>query len=156
MTKLSRRHVVPILLFAALSQLVGCSKTPTWFIGSFEFDAEESFKPLLDAASKKEKPEPKKDEGMVGALKGLATVFAPLALAQEYGGPTVTISRDEIVTTKGGSGTVVKFEVYQLPDKDTVVIKTSENKIETWKRTNSGISQKATGDLDLFIPFKRK
>lgn len=156
MNRLSRRHVVPILLLAALSQLVGCSKTPTWFIGSFEFDAEESFKPLLDAASKEEKPEPKKDEGMVGALKGLATVFAPLALAQEYGGATLTITRDEIIMTKGGSGSVVKFEVYQRPDPDTVMIKTSENKIETWKKTHSGISQKATGDLDLFIPFKRK
>ena len=156
MIKLSRRQVVPILLFAALSQLVGCSKTPTWFIGCFEFDAEESLKPLLDASSKDKKPEPKKDEGMVGALQGLATALAPLALAQKFGGATITITKDEIITTKGGSGTVVKFEVYQLPDKDTVVIKTSENKIETWKKTNSGISQKATGDIELIIPFKRK
>jgi hypothetical protein len=156
MIPLNRSALVPILLLATLGLLVGCSKTPSWFVGSFEFDAETSMKPLLDSVKEDKKPAVKEGGGMPGLFQGIATLMVPLAFAQEFSGATITITNDEIITTRGGSGVVKQFEVYEVPDKDTLVLKTSENKIETWKRTKTGIAQNATGDMELLVHFKRK
>ena len=150
-------HITVFLAIAILSLgSTSCSKTPKWFLGTYEFDALESLKPLMGKPVDPEAKKMKKDENKVDAMKGLLNVFAPIALAKAFEGATLTITDGEIVTTKAGTGTVVRFEVYQIPDANTVVLKTSENKIETWIRTATGIAQKASGDIDLLVPFKRK
>lgn len=141
---------------ALIASLMSCSKTPKWFVGRYEFDAAQSMKPLTEKSGDSKTRDVKKDGNMIDAVKGLATVLAPFALIKQFEGAMITITYSEIITTKGGSGTVVKFEVYQTPDADSVMLKTSENKIETWIRTPTGIAQKASGDLDILIPFKRK
>lgn len=134
----------------------GCSKTPRWFVGTYEFDATESLRPLVEKAGAAKTKEPKKEDGLASAMQGLATAFAPFALMQQFEGATVTIKNGEIIIMKGGSGKVIQFEVFQKPDADTVVIKTSENNVETWTRTPTGIAQKLSGGIDLLVPFKRK
>ncbi len=145
-----------LVVFGFALLLTGCSKTPSWFSGTYEFDAEESLKPLVEKSKSRDSKEPKPKEDVVGAFKELAVTLAPLALAQKFHRVTIAITDKEIISTKGGTGTVVRYEVYQRPDRDTIVIKTSENKIETWRRTPAGIAQKGDGDIDLWIPFKRK
>lgn len=152
MTEPLRRLYRTFAILALTLLFAGCSRTPSWFAGDFEFDAAEALKPLVEPTRAAGKPESKAGDG----LKRLVTLFAPLALGQKYDGSRIRITRNEIIQTRNGSGTVVKFEVYEVPNNDTVVIKTSDNKIETWIRTKNGIGQKATGDIDLIVPFKRK
>jgi hypothetical protein len=143
-----------LTILACLSLLAaGCSKTPKWFVGTYEFDAVESLRPLMEKPDDSKAQEPKKGGNFV---QGLATAFAPLALMNQFEGATVTIKDGEIITMKSGSGKVIQFEVYEKPDADTLVIKTSENNIETWTRTPTGIAQKLSGGIDLVVPFKRK
>lgn len=151
-----RPPAVLLTLLCLTLLAAGCSKTPRWFLGTYEFDATESLRPLVEKAGAAKDEQPKPDGGLAGAVQGLATVFAPFALMKEFEGATVTIKPGEIIIMRGGSGKVVQFEVYQKPDADTVVIKTSENNIETWTRTPTGIAQKLSGGIDLAVPFKRK
>jgi uncharacterized protein YceK len=142
------------LVIALMLVLSGCSKTPAWFIGSYEFDNDAAAQAMLHPDAKAQ--EARHNDGFSGILSGLAAVLTPIAVSQKYSGATVQITTDEIITTKDGSGTVMKFEVHESPTPDSIMIKTSENKIETWVRTDTGIAQRTGGTVELLIPFKRK
>ena len=132
----------------------GCSKTPGWFIGKYQFDLETTMKGIKNAESKMTS-EKKKDDGLVGAANALALALAPIAFAKVYEDTTITISSSEFIAMKGGSGTVLKFEVFEAPSRDRISIKTSKGDIETWVQTENGIAKDTGGDVSIMIHFKR-
>ena len=150
------KHLTIHLVFALLlvGIVTGCSKTPRWLTGKYEIDLETTTKEIEQA--KKDAKAEKRGETVSGAAQELAMAFAPFALKKVYGGATVTITSNEITTTKDGNGTVVSFEIHETPSKDSVSIKTSKGTVETWIRTETGIAKTAEGDAPILIHFKRQ
>jgi hypothetical protein len=149
--KPSFRAAIALFLICLAS---GCSKTPAWIMGKFEIDPAATMKEVEKAKADVEAE--KKKGNQPNLAKGLALVFAPFAVGKLYEGSILTITANEIITTKAGNGTVVKFEVHETPTKNSVSIKTSEGKVETWTKTETGIAKIAEGDLPILVHFKRQ
>ena len=99
----TRQNTLRLFLAILTCCLGGCSKTPGWFIGKYQFDLETTMKGIKNAESKMTS-EKKKDDGLVGAANALALALAPIAFAKVYEDTTITISSSEFIAMKGGSG----------------------------------------------------
>jgi hypothetical protein len=126
----------------------GCAKTPSWLIGKFQFDNTRTTLQITKAAEGK-------TEALAGVVAGLAAAVAPQVLEEKWGNTTLTFTKSEMITLTNGSGHVVQFEVFESPSPDAVTIKTQEGKVETWRRTETGISRAAENVPALQLYFKR-
>jgi hypothetical protein len=116
--------------------LTCCSKTPTWFQGSFVFNPPETAKSM------------KTKDLSNDALAYKIMLEADVGIDK----PILNISSGEIVALLNGSGDSMKYEIIQSPDENTIVIKKSNGNVETWQKTDSGITS-PKGDYSLH--FKR-
>jgi hypothetical protein len=143
-----------LLICFLLSIISSCSKTPTWLKGKFEFDMAATTKQLSDAEHKAKANN--KHESLLGSVVvGLALSLAPGAIEQKHGGTILTISDTDFATVKGGTGSSLKFEVFEAPTADSISIKLADGKIETWTQTPTGIMRKAEGTVPFLLHYKR-
>lgn len=138
-----------LFVLALLSGLLTSCSGPMWFHGKFQFDQEAT------ANAQKAKEGTAKDkEGILGALQNLGRDLMPKVVELGYGNAIFTITAGEIAITEEGKGHVVKYEVHEQPNADTVVIKREDGTLETWRKSANGVILE-TPKAPIPIYFKR-
>jgi hypothetical protein len=135
-------------LAALLLATVSCSKTPSWFKGKFRFDQARTTQQIEAAAKQKQ-------DGLASVVADLAVAVAPQILQEKWGDVLITITAEDIATVRKGSGSAVKYEVFDKAKTGTVTIKLADGKVETWTQTETGISRPAENTPELMLHFMR-
>ncbi|MCB1094498.1 MAG: hypothetical protein KDN22_02865 [Verrucomicrobiae bacterium] len=142
--------------------LFGCSKNPNespgdsvnWLEGNYELDSNPEEKGEIKSTMVDDK-----GKQAAAALGGIIGAFETVG---RYNNTTIRITQTDIATFRGGVeiGTVIDYEIYDILSPNRVRIKTSEGKIETWEKTETGVkATKGVGDGDHItfpVYFKRK
>jgi len=139
------------LLFALtlLTGLLTSCSGPMWFHGKYQFDLE-----ATQNAQKAKEGTATDKAGLLGAIQNLGRDLTPQLVKMGYGNATFTITAGEIAITEDGKGRVVKYEVHEQPNADTVVIKRDDNTLETWRRSANGVILETPGS-PIPVYFKR-
>lgn len=88
-----------------------------------------------------------KDGGLTSMKKQLASMLAPM-LVEKLDGSFITIRpREMVFTTNEGIGKVWAYEIIERPAKDTWLVKTGDEEVQTYAREGERLSCPATGDL---------
>ena len=153
-----------LITFLTIFALSSCSRTPSWLKGTWELDA----KATVDAALKADgenkatingDKQPKGFEQALGNLANnlahsLGEALAPALLASEYDHATLTITDSEVIIMKNCKGKALTYKVLDTT-ADSVILKTSDDKITTWYRRDAMIATRVSADLKAELLFRR-
>ncbi len=85
----------------------------------------------------------------------LAASLIP-TIIEKLDGANLTFTRkEEIMTTKQGSGQSQTYEVIERPTAESWRIKTSDGKVETYYREGERLASNSMGDVQVRIYFTR-
>lgn len=137
------------LLISLSLFLSGCGGN--WLVGKWKVDQEGT----LEAMTADKNPTP--DEPAKGLLQdiagGLQKGLSRVVLAQ-FEGVEVEFTTSETRRVKDGMGEAQGYEIIDRPDPSTYMVEYADGEITTWKKTESGIRLKLTGDGEMWVHFR--
>ena len=73
----------------------------------------------------------------------------------EFRDKEIIITQDEVRIMKNGAGQANHYEVIDVPDDQSVIIKLDDGSLKTLHRTETGVAVSLSGNADMDVYLKR-